>query len=165
MSLSVFPADPALPQLHIASDPELMRAVFRRHLQSLQRKAYRIEDCLLSWVRYLPGARCTFQYTLQLVESATGRERNQWVTGVIDAQDHTERLWQKLRASKPEQEIPDAFLTFEPVSFIPELRMLVQVFPYDRRLPALPLLMAAPTRDLESVFLTSCGRGGWHADV
>ena len=165
MSVSAFPADHALPQLPIASDPALMLTVFRGHLWPLQKKAYRIEDCLLSWVRYLPGARCTFQYTLQLVESGTGRERNQWVTGVIDAQDQTERFWQKLRASKPQQKIPDAFLTFEPVSFIPELRMLVQVFPYDRRLPALPLLMAAPTPEIESVFLTGCGRGDWHAGV
>src|SRR5262249_46683166 len=165
MSVSAFPADHALPQLPIASDPALMLTVFRGHLWPLQKKAYRIEDCLLSWVRYLPGARCTFQYTLQLVESATGRERNQWVTVVIDAQDQPEPFWQKLRASKPQQEIPDAFLTFEPVSFIPELRMLVQVFPYDRRLPALPLLMAAPTPEIESVFLTGCGRGDWHAGV
>ena len=165
MSLEAFPADPALPRLQIASDPGLMREVFRRHLRPLQRKAYRIEDCLLSWVRYLRGARCTLQYTLRLVESGTGRERNQWVTGVIDAEDRTERLWQKLRALKPKREIPEALLTFEPVSFIPDLRMLVQVFPYDRRLPALPLLVAAPPRDLESLFLSGCGRGDWHADA
>ncbi len=51
MSLKPFPADPSLPQLKIASDPELMREVFRRHLRPLTRKAYHIQDCLLSRVR------------------------------------------------------------------------------------------------------------------
>src|SRR5206468_8889684 len=63
------------------------------------------------------------------------------------------------------QEVPQAFLTFEPVSFIPDFNMLVQVFPYDRRLPAVPLLMAGPPRDLESLFFTRCGRDDWGVDV
>ncbi|OLD30134.1 MAG: hypothetical protein AUI49_09645 [Candidatus Rokubacteria bacterium 13_1_40CM_2_68_13] len=163
MSLEAFPADPALPQLQISSDPELMREVFRGSLCPLPGRVYHIDDCLLSWVRYLRGVRCTLQYTLRLVEPETGRERNQWVSGVICAEDRAERIWRKLRAADPRQEIPQAFPTFEPVSFIPDLGMLVQVFPYDRRLAALPLLMAGPSRDLESLFFTRSGRGGWHA--
>src|SRR5437867_4962862 len=165
MSLEAFPADPGLPQLKIASDPGLMREVFRRHLCPRPGKAYHISDCHLSWVRYLPGARCMLQYTLRLLESGTGRKQDQWVSGVIYAEDRAERIWRKLRAAHAGQEVPRAFLTFEPVSFIPDLSMLVQVFPYDRRLPAVPLLMAGPPRDLESLFFTRYGRACWGVDV
>ena len=165
MNLEAFPADPGLPQLKDASDPELMRDLFRGHLSPLPGRVYHIQDCLLSWVRYLRGVRCMLQYTLRLVEPGTGRERSQWVTGVIYAEDRAERIWRKLRAAHPRQEAPQAFLTFEPVSFIPGLSMLVQVFPYDHRLPAVPLLMAGPPRDLESLFSTRCGRDDWGVDV
>src|SRR5439155_10023957 len=158
MNLEAFPADPGLPQLKIASDPELMREMFRGHLSPLPGRVYHIQDCLLSWVRYLGGVRCMLQYTLRLVELGTGRERSQWVTGVIYAEDRAERIWKRLRAAHPRQEAPQAFLTFEPVSFIPGLSMLVQVFPYDHRLPAVPLLMAGPPRDLDSLFSTRVGQ-------
>src|SRR5437016_5894813 len=158
MNLEAFPADPGLPQLKIASDPEVMREMFRGHLSPLPGRVYHIQDCLLSWVRYLRDVRCTLQYTLRLLEPGTGRERNQWVSGVIYAEDRAERMWRKLRAAHPGQEVPQAFLTFEPVSLIPDLNMLVQVFPYDRRIPALPLLMTGQPPDLEQKPLTGSAR-------
>src|SRR5437870_6699130 len=57
MNLEAFPADPGLPQLKDASDPELMRDLFRGHLSPLPGRVYHIQDCLLSWVRYLRGDR------------------------------------------------------------------------------------------------------------
>jgi hypothetical protein len=165
VNLEAFPADPGLPQLKIASDPGLMREVFREYLSPLPGRVHDIQDCLLSWVRYLPGVRCTLQYTLRLVEPGTGRERSQWVSGVIYAEDRAERIWRKLRVALQGQEVPQAFLTFEPDSFIPDLSMVVQVFPYDRRLPALPLLMARPSPDLENRLLAWLGPGNWRADA
>ena len=111
------------------------------------------------------GARCTLQYSLRLVEPRTGCKRNQWVTGVIYAEDRSRQIWKKLRAADPGQQIPEAFQTFEPVSFIPDLNMVVQVFPYDRRIPALPFMMAASPHDLGSLFFTPSRPGEWHADV
>ena len=162
MNLEAFPADPGLPQLKIASDPGLMREVFREYLSPLPGSVHHIQDCLLSWVRYLPGVRCTLQYTLRLVESGTGRTQNQWVSGVIYAEDRAERIWRKLRAAHAGQEDPPAFETFEPVSFIPDLNMVVQVFPYDRRLPTLPLVMTRPSTALEHQFFAWLGPGDWH---
>src|SRR2546426_12630183 len=99
------------------------------------------------------------QYTLRLVEPGTGRERSQWVSGVIYAEDRAGRIWRKLRTAHPEQEGPQAFLTFEPVSFIPDLSMLVQGFTYDRRLPAVPLLMAGLELGLTSILMLRDCRG------
>src|SRR5438477_586989 len=139
-----------------------MREVFREYLSPLPGSVHHIQDCLLSWVRYLPGVRCTLQYTLRLVESGTGRTQNQWVSGVIYAEDRAERSWRKLRAAHAGQEDPPAFETFEPVSFIPDLNMVVQVFPYDRRLPTLPLVMTRPSTALEHQFFAWLGPGDWH---
>ena len=165
MSLKAFPEDSGLPELKIASNPGLMREVFQRHLRPLTREGYHIQDCLLSRVRYRQNSRCVLQYTLRIVEPRTGRERSQWVTGLIYAQNRAKRIWKKLRAADPGRDFPEASRTFEPVSFIPDLRMLVQVFPYDRRLPTLPVLMAGPPPDLEPLLLTRFGPGDWRAEV
>src|SRR5262249_11297562 len=54
---------------------------------------------------------------------------------------------------------------FEPVTFIPELRMLAELFPYDRRLPALPALTGSSSPDLERRLLASLGSGAWQIET
>ena len=157
-------ADPSFPQLQVAGDPESMRGVFQRHLRPLNNKAYQVRDCRLSRIRYRRGERCVLQYTLRLAEADTGSERIQWVTGVMYADDKTRRKWEKLRVSYP-KENSEIISTFEPFSFIPDLGMLVQVFPYDRRLPTLPLLIAGPLPELESPLLARFGSGNWRTEV
>jgi hypothetical protein len=100
------------------------------------------------------------------VEPDTGVERDVQVTGLLYAQkDKAEQTWRKLQATDPHQEIPDGWLTFEPVSFVPELEMLVQVFPYDHRLPSLPLLAAGPPSELEPVLVGRFGPGEWRMEA
>src|SRR5919112_4754571 len=164
MSDKLLLADPVFPGLGIASDPDIMREIFQEHLRPLNNKAYHVRDCRLSRVRYRRGARCVLQYTLCLVEADTGSEQIQWVTGVMYADDKTRRKWEKLRVSYP-KEISEIISPFEPFSFIPELGMLVQVFPYDRRLPTLPLLIAEPLPELELPLLARFGPGNWRTEV
>jgi phosphotransferase family enzyme len=167
MSVGSFPADPAFPQLEIATDAGLMKETFRTYLRPVGGKVYEIEDCrLIRLRRYRHDSRCFLQYTLRLLEADTGRERDVQVTGLLYAEeDKAEQAWQKLKATDPQQEIPNPWLTFEPVSFVPELDMLVQVFPYDHRLPALPLLVAGPPPELEPVLLTRFGPGDWRVQA
>jgi hypothetical protein len=166
VSIGSFPADPAFPQLKITADPALMKQTFRTHLRPVGPKVYDIEDCRLVRLRYRQGSRCFLLYTLRLVEPDTGRERDVQLTGLIYAEkDKAEQAWRKLKATDPRQEIPDAWLTFEPVSFVPELGMLVQVFPYDHRLPALPHLAAGPPPELEPVLLGRFGSGDWRVEA
>src|SRR5215211_1780238 len=157
-------ADPSFPQLQVAGDPESMRVLFQKHLRPLNNKAYQVQDCRLSRIRYRRGERCVLQYTLRLAEVDTGSERIQWVTGVMYADDKTRRKWEKLRVSYP-KELSEIISTFEPFSFIPELGMLVQVFPYDRRLPTLPLLIAEPLPELKLPLLARFGPGNWRTEV
>jgi hypothetical protein len=165
VSVGSFAADPAFPQLEIATDPALMKETFRTHLRPVDGKVYNIEDCRFVRLRYRQDSRRFLLYTLRLLEPDTGRERDVQVTGLVYAEKNkAERAWRKLQATDPQREIPDAWLTFEPVSFVPELGMLVQVFPYDHRLPTLPLL-AGPSPELETVLLGRFGEGDWRAEA
>jgi hypothetical protein len=165
VSVGSFPTDPAFPQLKIATDPGLMKETFRTHLRPVG-KVYNIEDCRLTRIRYRQDSRRILLYTLRLVEADTGHEREVQVTGLLYAEKNkAEQAWRKLQATDPRQEIPNGWLTFEPVSFVPELDMLVQVFPYDRRLPTLPLLLSGPPPELESLLLGRFEPGDWRVEA
>src|SRR5439155_808872 len=158
-----FPADPDFPQLAIASDPQRMLELFRRHLEPAAGKRYRIEDCVPLRFRCRQStARCVLQYTLHLLEPGTGRRCDQGVTGLLYAQKGAaERLWREMQAADPSQGIPDDWLTFQPVGFIPDLEMVVQVFPYDRKLRNLRLVLGGALRDLEPQLLARLAPGEW----
>ena len=161
-----FPRDPDFPQLEIASDAGLMLEVFRRHLKTVSRKAYRIEECVPFRFRCRQStSRCVLQYTLRVVDPSSGRRWEQWVTGLVyAAAGEAERLWRELRAADPRREIPEQWLVFEPVDFIPELQMLVQVFPFDRKLPNLRLVLDGAAHQLEPLLLTSLEPGRWRVE-
>jgi hypothetical protein len=159
-------ADPSLYHLEVSGDPELMQGVFQRHLQPLGEKAYQVRECQLSHISYRQALHCvSLKYTLRLAEPDTGCERIQEVNGAIYAGGRTRRIWEELRASEPGREIPDASPTFAPFSYIPDLEMLVQIFPYDRQLPTLPLLMVGPPPELEPLLLARFGSGDWQAEA
>ena len=158
---------PTLPQLKVARDPRLMREVFQRCLRSLSEESYRIRGCQIARARQ-HGERYVVLYTLRLEEPDTGRERTQWVTGVMHTRDGEIRQeWEQLQRSGPGQEatLGPTSLAFEPYAFISELGMLVQTFPYDHRLLGLPLLMEGPPPELEPLLLARFGEGEWRAEA
>src|SRR5262249_28481528 len=125
-----------------------------------------VRDCRLTRVRYRRAERCILQYTLRLEEAATGGERYQWVGGAIHADGRTERRWRRSRRRlDPLRAAREETVGFEPVTFIPELRMLAELFPYDRRLPALPALTGSSSPDLERRLLASLGSGAWQIET
>jgi hypothetical protein len=79
--------------------------------------------------------------------------------------DEAERPWRELLAAQPRRQVPAAWLTFEPVEFIPDLRMLVEVFPFDRKLPHLgPLMTGGAGRAVEPLMLARLGPGVWRTE-
>ena len=143
-----------------------MLEVFRSHLKPVSREPCQIRRCTPFRFRYRQStSRCVLQYTLRVVEPGTGRQWDQWVTGLVYAENgEAERLWRQLRAEDPRREIPESWLTFEPVEFIPELRMLVEVFPYDRRLRNLGPVLGGAVRDIEPLLLARLGPGQWRVE-
>ncbi|HEY2951076.1 MAG TPA: phosphotransferase [Verrucomicrobiae bacterium] len=160
------PVDPDFPQLKTACDPAQMIEVFRRHLKTVSGRPCLIQECVPFRFRFRQaGSRCVLQYTLRLLDPDAGRVRSLSVTGLIYAgEGEAERQWQDILAADPRREIPERLLTFEPVCFIPELHMLVEVFPYDRKLRGIPRLMAGPLGELEPRLLACFGPGEWQAE-
>ena len=158
-------ADPGLPELTVVKDPEMMREVFQGHLRPLDGKTYQVRECRIDYIHYRRASRCVVQYALRLAEPQTGRERSQWVSGVMYAGGRTRRIWERLQQTEPGQEVTNSFPAFPPFSYIPDLNMLVQVFPYDHRFPALPLLMEGPPPELEPLLLAPFGPGDWQAEA
>jgi len=146
-------------------DPELMREVFQRHLQPLEGETYQIRECQISYSHHRKALRYLVHYDLRLAEPDTGREWSQLVTGVIYTKGRTQHKWEKLRRSGLGLGSADASTPFAPFSYIPDLEMLVQVFPYDHLLPALPRLVAGPPPELEPLSLARFGPGEWRAEA
>ena len=160
-----FPLDPSFPQLTVAGDPARMLEVFRAHLTALPGKDPQILDCRPFRFRCRQSSkRCVLQYTLRVLEASTGRQWDQWVTGILysDAGEGR-RLWEALREGDGVAEIPEPWRCFRPVGFIPELDMVVEVFPFDRRLPQLGQVLNGATRDLEPLLLSRLEGGRWRA--
>jgi len=156
-----FPSDAILPQVEIATDAGQMLGIFRKYLRRCNGGEYDIRECVLTRIRHRPSARCILQYSLLLQHSKTGNERIQWASGVTYPSGRAEHIWKKLRAAGVTQQVSDSSQPFEPVSFVPELKMLVQLFPYDHRLPALAQLMNGNSQEVESGLLAEFGPGNW----
>ena len=160
-----FPVDDEVPQLSVASNPQFMLEVFRRHLKAVSGKAYHIDDCVPFRFRCRQsGSRHVLQYTLRVAEPGTGRRWDQWVTGVLYADGEASRRWEEMKAEVPERRIPKSCLTFEPVGFIPSLQMLVEVYPYDRKLRTLGSVVSGAVQGIESSLLGRLGPGEWRVE-
>lgn len=161
MDNGLLPTDPALPQLQVAWDAKLMLGILRDHLQPFGCAEYDIIDCKVVRFRYRQGIRSIVLYQLVLLDKHTNVERNTWLTGVTYPDDRASRLYDKLLAAHAWRDIPDALLPFEPVSYLPDLKMLLQVFPQDRYLNKLPFLITGPPPQLKKFLLDQFGVGAW----
>src|SRR6266404_51078 len=159
-----YPSHPYFPQLKIASEPRLMLELFGQHLRPAHpasTKAFEIEECVPVRFRFRrDGTSCVLQYALRLgAKSRTADEdehkkanresgsglilSNVCVTCVIYAEaGEARKAYAEVQRIDPN--IPHSWATFEPLALIPELQMVVYVFPYDRSVPRLPLILSGP---------------------
>jgi hypothetical protein len=163
MSLQMLASGSRLPELAVAGDAAQMVEIFRRRLRPIGNVHYDIRACRLSRLRYHESDRCLLRYTLDLVDCKTGAQQTLWVTGLLRADDRALQIWRKLRVVDAGTEFLEAFAAFHPIEFIPELRMLVQVFPYDRRLPVSHLI-ARGRASLEATAVATLGPGDWRVE-
>jgi len=161
-----YPIDSAFPELPVATDCGQMLGVFREHLEPLAGKAIEIRSCRPFRFRcHQSDSRSVLQYTLHVADRATGREWDQWVTGLLYAENaKAEQLWKELQDEDPSGEIPERWRSFRPIAFVPDLRMIVEVFPYDRKLRNLRRVMGMERGLLESVARERLGPGSWYLD-
>src|SRR6266581_714004 len=158
-----FPDDPDFPQLKIATDPGQMLEVFRKHLKPVSAGACHIEECIPYRFRCRQAtSRCVLQYILRLVEPASNRQWNQWATGFVYGKSgKAEQLRDETQVICPPVASSTLSMVFQPVTFIPELAMLVQVFPFDRKLHNLRKVVNGGACSLEPPLLERLGPGRW----
>jgi hypothetical protein len=163
--VACFPDDPGFPQLSAAADPRFMLETFRHHLKAVAGKVYQIEDCAPFRFRCRQsGSRHVLQYTLRVTEPSTGRSWNQWITCLLYADSETTQRLEEMKAQVDETAIPESSQTFDPVGFIPSMRMIVEVYPYDRKLRSLGRVAGGHLQDLDPLLLGRLGPGEWRVE-
>jgi hypothetical protein len=158
-----FPDYPGLPQLQTAANPSSMLEVLQRRLKPGPGKHLELQECIPGRFRLSKrGSRITCQYTLRVMDPDRGQALCLPIVAVIYSElSRAQEIWTELKASHPPDAVPARFSTFEPLTLIPELQMLVYVFPYDRCLRNLPELLAGPWPELLAVFQSRFGEGYW----
>jgi hypothetical protein len=143
-----------------ATDPKQMRTILEQYLRAPDGPPFDVVRCEPSFTRGR-GSRSLFQYDVTL-RAPDGREWNEVVSGVAYGGNRTQRAWDKLnrarQAAKRESTIRRA-------AYVPDLDLLLQVFPFDHGLPALEPLMAGPLEGLRDPIMARFGPGDWHLEV
>jgi hypothetical protein len=145
-AIEAFPFDACMPQLQRAADGTAMRRLLREHARAAWPLQVAIEDCRVTRIRYRRHKRCSLQYELTLREGDIPRRA--WVSGSLYADPRRARLARRL---------PGA-------DFIPELGMVVSVFPVDARLPQAATIMAAGDAQLRDTVVRACGGPDWQVE-
>jgi hypothetical protein len=152
-----FPYDPCMPELALAANPAEMSRMFAQHVWPSAKNRFETEDCRISRIRYHRNCRCLLQYSLTLRDRTTGIASRQWLTGAVYADPaHAARLLQA-GTSSVSCTVPEVM----PMAFIPEVRMLVHVFPHDRKLPQACLVVTGRDDRLDAAVLSAFGAGSW----
>ena len=141
------------------TDPLKMRAILERHLQLPDGPPLDVVRCTPSFTRE-GGSRSLFQYDVTL-RDPDGREWNEVVSGVVYGGDRTQKAW--LRLDLADREAGSASHVRR-VAYVPELDLLLQVFPFDHRLPALQALMDGSLGGLRDPIMARFGPGDWRLD-
>ena len=156
--VSAFPADRALPELAVAADPAAMKGVFARYF-AVGAVPVTVEDCRISRIRYRRHTRCFVQYALTLRRTDTGESMRQWVTGTMYAQaGRAEHVW---RESDRHTHAASCGWPIAPSGFIRQLRMAINVFPHDRKLPHAAQVVENRDSALDATVLSAFGDRAW----
>jgi aminoglycoside phosphotransferase (APT) family kinase protein len=138
-----------------------MKATLQRHLIDASETATRVQECRVTNTRRRDGSSGTVQYDVRLADPATGHSWNLIVTGITYGGGRTRRVWDSIRRSSALAVDPRAPVAMPPFAYVPELDVLLQVFPHDHRLPGLARLIAGPPSELAPALLEEFGAGSW----
>jgi hypothetical protein len=96
-----------------------------------------------------------------LKDPITGDVRDQVVTGITFGGNRTRRIWESIRQGAATGTEQGAASGWKPFAYVPDLDLLLQVFPHDYRLPGLAVLMAGPPPELLAPLAAAFGPGDW----
>lgn len=144
------------------ADPVALRAMLQQHLRNALGRHPVVIDCAVANQRHRDGSRGTVQYEVRLQDPESGVSWDQIITGLSYGGERTSRVWDVIRAAQARQAATLAPESLLPFAFVPELDLLLQVFPHDHRLPALAWFMApSPPATIARALVESFGPGSW----
>jgi Ser/Thr protein kinase RdoA (MazF antagonist) len=152
--------------LHIVSSPSRMQDVLERYLWLPNGGAGQITTCRVGKIRTGRGCRFLVEYHLRLRSPRPGKPAHLMVTGLSYSGAQTRPLWETLRSSAPESHATGAMASgpIASFSYVPDLDMLLQVFPHDARLPGLAALLAGCPPELLPSITAEFGGGAWRLE-
>ena len=121
-----------------ATNGEYMLDIMRHCLLRPHQSGVDIVKCSLEFARRSSG-RVLLQYVVTVRNLDTNEERQQIVTGASYGLERTSKVWEEELRLGTNDGMDSAAL--RPLGFVPELDVILQVFPCDHRLPALAPLM------------------------
>lgn len=144
-----FPLDARMPELARALDGATVGGLLRGYLSAARQQSVDVQHCKVVRLRYRPEERCVLQYAVTVRDPGTRASRRELVTGILYGDPD--------RAARRAARRPGA-------AFIPDLRMMVHVFPFDRSLPQAATVASAGDQDLRAAVLRSFGPGSWRVE-
>ena len=157
----ILKADPLMPATAAAWSSSAMLAIFRSTFTLNGTNKWTIDECKLSRFRYRPEMRSVVLYELMLKDFVTGMSQWHWVTGSLYPGKRARRRYDQLLAEGVDKVGDLCGWPFESVVYVEELRMLVQVYPVDRYLPSLPVLLRKEASTLDDLILRFADDGIW----
>jgi tRNA A-37 threonylcarbamoyl transferase component Bud32 len=138
-----------------------MREIIQRHLVAPPGTAYQVQECRITNRHGRDGSSGTVHYEIHLENLATGDAWNQIVTGITYGGMRTRRFWESIRRSPELDADPAVRMALRPFAYVPELDLLLQVFPHDHRMPALAQLIAGSPPELVPAIAEEFGPDNW----
>ena len=142
-------ADPELPQLSTLWNADAMLDVLRTSLIGPAGADVGLRSCAIRRVRYRPGARSIVLYELDAGVPVH-------VTTITYADDRAAQQYNRIQKSLGDETAAG----LPPFAHIEKLRALVQVYPYDRQLPALPRVADGTDAETLKALHDVCGGDG-----
>jgi hypothetical protein len=117
-----------------------MREILARELRSSSGTSLHVHGLTIDYFRQSP-TRIASQYTLDL-ESSEGVRSEQIITVAHFTDGRMERQWKRMRADAPDAGVPVGQFHLPGARYSNELQSIIQVFPFDARLPGLRQIVA-----------------------
>ena len=157
----MLPTDALIPNVELAWNAAAMAETFDDAIRGQSNGHVKLFQCRLERLRYRQANRMIALYDLVLEEGATGNLRQQWATGFLYRGSKARRVYKRLNGAVRSFNAPCLLPSLKPFFFLPNLDMLVQLYPYDRHLPNLAQLLAGLQGPAKTALLKPFGAGRW----
>jgi thiamine kinase-like enzyme len=134
--------DPALPHCATALDTQVMVGQFAQHMNAVSPGIeWQVKRCGIEKVYYRPAHHCGILYRLTLCHPS-GQEADEWFFGRLCPPGRGYDQLERTAAAVRHFYVAHDFLRrIPPISFWPDLNMMVWIFPQDPCMVTLPYLM------------------------